>query len=405
MRAEPGPARRQLYLVSQNHFVNDGSVYLLSSLFPVVVVLFGLSGRQLGVIVGGGYLVSVVGQLLVGRYSEGRRPKDMLTAGIAIVAVSVTSFIFASGFYSLLISVVALRVGSSFYHPVGVSAVSSIYGGPELDSAMGFQSAFGNLGILAVFLASAPIYVAFGWQAAFATFGAIGAIVISLTLSFFGTFKKVQTGTAGAEGSGTTQASGVPAFFLSTMFLSGGAYAVVLNFSNLFLQQGGTGVVSADAIVAVWVASAFIGAMLVGRHTAKVERSLLLAAAYAISTVTAVLVVAAQHNIAVETAVLAANGFALSSTYPITYSLLSGHISGKPETGGRAFGAIFSAQTVGGAVLGLLSGYISDAFGLSVAFLLVACLLLLGGVLSVSWSRRRRKRRGSAEDGRHPAEL
>jgi MFS transporter, FSR family, fosmidomycin resistance protein len=390
VRAEPRRTRRQLYLVSLNHFVNDGSVYLLSSLFPVVVVLFGLTGLQLGVIVGVGYLVSVVFQLLVGRYSEGRRPRDMLVAGIAVVSVGVTSFVFASGFYSLLISVVALRVGSSFYHPVGVSAVSSIYEGPELDNAMGFQSAFGNLGILAVFLASAPIYVAFGWKAAFATFGALGALDIALTLSFFGSVKKVQTGAAAAREGGATQHSGVPAFFLWTMFLSGGAYAVVLNFSNLFLQQGGMGVVGADAMVAAWVASAFIGAILVGRLTARVERGLLLAAAYGVSAVTALLIVIAHQNIAVETAVLAVNGFALSATYPITYSALSDHIARRPEIGGRSFGVIFSAQTVGGAVLGLLAGYISDAFGLSVAFLLVAVLLLFGGALSLSWARRRR---------------
>jgi MFS family permease len=388
VRAEPRRTRRQLYLVSLNHFVNDGSVYLLSSLFPVVVVLFGLSGLQLGVIVGVGYLVSVVFQLLVGRYSEGRRPRNMLVAGIAIVAVAVTSFVFASGFYSLLISVVALRIGSSFYHPVGVSAVSSIYEGPELDSAMGFQSAFGNLGILTVFLASAPIYVAFGWQAAFAAFGALGAVDIALTLSLFGSVRKVQE-TASVGGT-ENRHLGVPVFFLSTMFLSGGAYAVVLNFSNLFLQQGGMGVVSADVMVAAWVASAFVGAILVGRLTARVERGLLLAVTYAVSAATAVLIVVAQHSVAVEIVVLAVNGFALSATYPITYSALSSHIAGRPETGGRSFGVIFSAQTVGGAVLGLLAGYVSDAFGLSVAFLLVAALLMFGGALSLSWSRRRR---------------
>jgi MFS transporter, FSR family, fosmidomycin resistance protein len=390
---EAGPMRkRPLYLVSVNHFVNDGSVYLLSSLFPVVVVLFGLSVLQLGVIVGVGYLVNVVFQPLVGRYSEGRRPRDMLVVGITVVALAVFSFIFASGFYALLLSVVALRVGSSFYHPVGVSAVSATYEGPRLDSAMGFQSAFGNLGILAVFLASAPIYIAFGWKAAFAAFGVLGAADVALTLLLFGAERSRPRNAGAAERAGGGRL-GVPVFFLATMFLSGGAYAVILNFANIFLEQGSSvGVVAADAVVAAWVASAFVGAILVGRLTARMERGRLLSAAYLVSAVTALVIATASHEIAVEAVVLVVNGFALSATYPITYSALSDHLGSRAGERGSSFGIIFSAQTVGGAALGLLAGYISDAFGLSVAFLAVAALLFFGGVFALSWSRGSRTR-------------
>jgi hypothetical protein len=52
-------ATRILIVVSINHAVNDGSNYLPSSLFPVVLSLSGLSVFQVGVLAGVGYLVSV----------------------------------------------------------------------------------------------------------------------------------------------------------------------------------------------------------------------------------------------------------------------------------------------------------------------------------------------------------
>jgi MFS transporter, FSR family, fosmidomycin resistance protein len=382
------PGRRTLHLVSLNHLVNDGSVYLLTSLFPVVVAIFGFSVLQLGVVVGVGYLVSVIFQPIVGHYSEGRHPRDMLAVGIAIVGAAVFSFVFASGFYSVLLSVVVLRLGSSFYHPVGASAVSAEYEGPRLDGAMGFQSAFGNLGILIVFLASAPIYLALGWKAVFVCFGLLALVDIALTLALFGPRRRVEA-KAAAPKPESRSLLGAPAFFLVTMFLSGGAYAVMLNFANVFLQGSGAGVVEADTMVAAWVASAFVGAILVGRLTARVERGVLLSVAYFVSAATALLFVTAHHDASLEVAALAVNGFALSATYPITYSALADHIGRRSLEAGRSFGVIFSAQTVGGAALGLLAGYISGFLGLGDAFLTVSGLTFVGGVLALSWSMAR----------------
>jgi MFS family permease len=65
---------RVLYVVALNHATNDGSVYLLSSLFPIVLSIFDISVLQVGIIVAIGYLVNVLFQPVVGRYSEGRDP-------------------------------------------------------------------------------------------------------------------------------------------------------------------------------------------------------------------------------------------------------------------------------------------------------------------------------------------
>src|SRR2546428_13074412 len=95
-------SNRALYVVSMNHAVNDGSVYLLSSLFPVVLSLFSLSVLQVGILVGLGYLVSVIFQPVVARYSGGRVPRKVLALGIAIISAASASSVLATDFLSFL---------------------------------------------------------------------------------------------------------------------------------------------------------------------------------------------------------------------------------------------------------------------------------------------------------------
>jgi hypothetical protein len=48
-------------------------------------------------------------------------------------------------------------------------------------------------------------------------------------------------------------------------------------------------------------------------------------------------------------------------------------------------GSIFSAQTIGGAVFGLVSGYLSTEFGLPIAFIVAGLLMLLGSGWAFTW--------------------
>jgi len=378
-----------------NHAVNDGSVYLLTSLFPVVLTLFGLSVFQVGVLVGAGYLVSVVGQPIVGRYSESLDPKKLLALGLSIISVSVLSFVFASGFYSILASVLLLRAGSCFYHPVGVSAVSKAYRGHALDRAMGIQSAFGDLGILLVFVLSAPVYLAIGWKATFVLFALASAFDVAVTLAAYGspakgavTAPKV-TESKRADGGRL----GTPVFFLAMSFVSGASFAVILNYANLLLEsESHVGVLVANIAVSGWIALAFVGAISTGRWPTVMRRTMLLFITFLASALSTVALVFTSSELVFVVPVLLVNGFTLSATYPLLYSELSDFLAGSSERTGRSFGAVFSAQTIGGSVFGLVSGYLATLFGIPSAFLLMGLLLLAGSAMALS--RARSPRRG-----------
>jgi MFS transporter, FSR family, fosmidomycin resistance protein len=376
-----------------NHAVNDGSVYLLSSLFPIVIANYGLSVLQVGVLVGAGYLVSVVGQPIVGRYSEGADPRKLLALGIGIISVSVLSFVLSTDFSSLLASVVLLRVGSSFFHPVGVSAVSRTYAGAGLDRAMGIQSAFGNFGIFSVFVSAAPVYLAFGWKTTFILFALLGVLDVAVTLAIL----KVPTSADRRPGERVDPQVpqrgllGTPLFFLAVTFISGACFALIVNYTNILLQsESHLAVFTANVAVAGWIGFAFLGAVSTGRWPRVIRRSSLLALAFLVSASTIVALSFVANNPLLAVPVLLVNGFMLSATYPLTYSELSEFLENSPDTKGRSFGAIFSSQTIGGSVFGLLSGYLAVAFGLTSAYLAAGLLMFAGAVISLNWARRRK---------------
>ncbi len=387
-------SNRILYLVSLNHATNDGSVYLLSSLFPIVLALFNISVFQVGIIVALGYLVNILFQPVVGHYSEGRDPGKLLAIGISIIAVSVISFVFATDFLSLLASVILLRLGSSFFHPVGISTISKSYGGRRLQKSMGFQSAFGNVGVLLVFLTSAPLYLEVGWRATFVVFAVwtLADVILTLTL-LRGRHSAASDDPQTPSSSKPQTKRTIPLFFVLAAFISGGSYAVILNFANIFLgTRAHLDVSQANLIVSAFIAFASLGAIATGGWTRFVPTNVLLAISYIIASGSIAAFTLLSGNAILATITLLATGFSISATYPLTYTELSRYLGSIGQQSGRSFGVLSSGQTIGASILGLASGYVSQFLSLEVSFGGVAILALIGSVSAVFWIKRMNRR-------------
>ncbi len=361
-------SNRILYVVSLNHATNDGSVYLLSSLFPIVLALFNISVFQVGIIVALGYLVNILFQPVVGHYSEGRDPARLLAVGISVITFSVISFIFATGFLSLLASVILLRLGSSFFHPVGISTISKSYSGPRLQKSMGFQSAFGNFGVLLVFLTSAPLYLAVGWRATLIVFAIWILADVVLTLTFLrGRHSAASDDPQTPSISKPQTKRTIPLFFVVAAFISGGTYAVVLNFANIFLgTRAHLDVSQANLIVSAFIAFASLGAIATGGWTRFVPTNVLLAISYLVASCSVAAFTLLSGNAILATITLLVTGFSISATYPLTYTELSRYLGSLGQQSGRSFGVLSSGQTIGASILGLASGYVSQFLGLGV---------------------------------------
>ncbi len=381
-------SNRILYIVSLNHFINDGSTYLISSLLTAMILVFEFSEYEIGILVAVGYLVNLVFQPITGKYSEKLEARKLLALGISLIAASMFLFIVANGFAPMLVAMLVLRLGSSFYHPVGVSAVSRAYSGAKLDSSMGFQSAFGNLGIVFAYVLAAPVYLAIGWKGPFLIYAALEVATVVITLLGM---KMPQVDSSVKQGvvveSKRKISLGLPLFFVVSAFVTGGAFAIFGNFGNQLLFLHGFGIDLSDFMIATWMVSAFVGAIMVGRITERLSRLKLLALAYLLAGVSSVIFGLSGRDFAVALLGLLVNGFMLSMTYPIMYSELAAFLGDRSK--GPAFGMLFSSNIGGASILGFVGGYIGATLGLQVVFEISSIVLLCSILPALLWSRRR----------------
>lgn len=396
--------KKPLYVVSMNHFINDGSTFLVASLFPAMEIAFGFSILKIGILVAVGYIINMIFQPLAGRLTQKYDPFRLLPAGISLIAVSMFIFAISQTFSIMLLSVVILRLGSSFFHPVGAFVVSQNYSGDNLDNAMGFESSFGNLGIVVAFLTSAPLYLSFGWAGPFIVYATLEIFTILVTIiSFSGNFKirhgsvevqydntnhEVKNTDSSASVSGKRYVLGIPMFFILTGFLAGGGNAIFANYGNLLLYHSGTGYGISNDLMALWFGSAFIGAIVSGKIVAKLKRLNTLALSYLVAAIGSALFSIYSHSFVIASLSLLASGFALSITYPALYSELSVFAQRRLRSQGSSFGIIYSSQIAGAAFLGFLGGYLSSSFGLSFSFLVSAGLLMISAVAVVLWNNK-----------------
>ena len=63
-------SNRVLYIISPNHFLNEGSTCLISDLFPAITVAFAFSKYQIGILVALELFVNLILQPLTGRHPE-----------------------------------------------------------------------------------------------------------------------------------------------------------------------------------------------------------------------------------------------------------------------------------------------------------------------------------------------
>ena len=351
-----------LRIISLNHFVNDSSLYLLSSLFPVAVFALGFTTLQIGIIVAAGYLVTMVFQPIAGRLLERSGAGKLLALGMSLRALSMVMLAFTKTFELFLVPVFILRAGSSFFHPIGASVISKTYKGGRLDSSMGIQSAFGNLGIVFAFFLSVPLYLHLGWRGPFLLYACLEMATALITLAVMRERADTPLQPAGAEGpvlrealpdnieEGMQSQTGglrrrgtafLPASFVLLAFVTGSATSMFANFGNLLLYGGGLGLALSNNLIGASDICAFIGAVLTGRFTRRIGRNpLLTVSLLAVGAGTAVLA-AYYYNVFIALASLLLIGFFVSMIYPLLYSQLSDYMSRSGMPRGTGYGFLF----------------------------------------------------------------
>ena len=348
-----------LWVISYHHACNDGTLMVLVAVLPILIREMDLSYSEVGVL-GLGLIITVVVQYFVGKTSDKHFSRYLLEVGAGLMALSFVLIPLVSDFTGLFIVVIAMRVGASFYHPIGVSWITREYQGPYLDTSLGIQSGVGNLGVIIALGSSGFLGEYFGWKAPCVIWAVLNlmAIVLGVVLT-----RGHEPPRPRATGAGAIPASSTFRKIAGLAFpvaVGGAFYQVTTYYGPINLtQMHGWSTGDADLVFAVWIGVGMLTSYFFGRVSERFGRTKVLRYGYTAACISAlVLAFVSAWYLIVPTLVVFGAIFFL--TYPALFGLAT--LFTEPEERGTTFGMLFGFQLGGGAVVVAGCGVLSDAF-------------------------------------------
>lgn len=331
------------------HIMNDGTVFLLPSVLPLIVFEYGFSYITAGYISAIIPLCLGIFQTPVGRFSDRLPNTLLLRVGILVVGLGAVSVYFPE---TLLLSLVMLGVGGSFYHPVGYAYTSRIIRNGTSGTALGIQASSGEIGTLAAFLTAGPLAVIAGWRAVFIAWG-IMCLASFVVASFILREEPTGEDVPKAKPTDLSLLKSPPALLIMALFaILGATYRILANYLPAIFFLQGADIVTADLLSALLIAMGIVGGVVGGRLVDRYDGRLVTLSLFAISTV-ALLVMYASPLLALTGLMVCIVGITVTALYPIFYFLMKEATS--VSIVGVSYGLLLS--------LGMLSGIASLTAG------------------------------------------
>ena len=377
-----------LSTVSIYHALNDGTVAVIPILFPIFKAIFNLSYTEIGIITGGGLLLSIIAQLMIGRISDGKNSQTMLSLGIFIISLSLIFLTEAQGFFSLLFLMFFLRLGSSFFHPIGVGWISRIFKKDKLDWAMGIQSGSADIGAFIAISTTLYISEITSWDYPLYLWALAGGLVLLSGVFLTNNVKKEYLIVKKIPQRQTIKESIsesviflkkikllVPAFIIS-----GSCWGIVVTYLPLLLDvRTDLSLAAIGLVVSIWIGIGSISSFYYGKICAGLGRKNVVYLSYLTIGITSVLL-SYFTDIEIIILIMVLLGITVFITFPAIVSFVSEITHETVE--GKTFGTIFTLQLGGSTLFLFLGGFLADIFGIWIPFMLLGMTtLIFSGVL------------------------
>jgi len=371
---------RHIFTISLFHFVNDAAVVSLPTIYPLLYDQRYIISRYsyIGTLFLAGLCVTILIQFLIGTYAREGYFRKILPSAIMGLGISLLLLTRTERFLTFLLMFLLFRTATSFYHPVGIAWINSLARGRRLDRAMGIQSAMGDLGVFMSFITGGFLAERMGWRAPLLTWALI-AVMVSVS----GFVLSSRTRAPASREAGTTASKGfswresfgsikplVPAFILG-----GISWAIVIGYApSLFHHRMAVSLSHTGYFLAAWIGAGTISSLLYGKIVPHMGHRVLLLLSYTVVLVSAITLSLTQNTtLAVATMVLF--GFFIFLTYPCLLSCVGKNI--QDSSGPSAFSIVANLQIMGGAVFSFLAGFLSDSFGITSPFWILAAVALV----------------------------
>lgn len=380
-------ARRILVSSSLFHALNDAATVAVPMVFPILYAQGFIirSYSQIGLLSNFGLLTTLLFQVAVVHLS--RKTEYRYLHGTSFVGICLTLLLipYSSSFFWLFFLYLVFRVFDSFYHTVGMAWVSRTHPRQAIDLAMGIQSGSGMFGVFLAFLTFGYLAQSFDWRLPLRVWA--GACFLLGLASFLlirdHSFPQEETGRLDIPswlGTARLVRSYIPGFLFG-----GASWAVTIYFAPSLLHHkfavpmGRTGL-----FMAVWVGIGTLTTYLFGPISRRFGRGRAFKTGVAGASLS-LLLIGLSPRPGPAVIGLFVFGTFLFLIFPALQSFVGNSCPEACQS--QAFSLVSNLQMLAGALMSLLSGFLSDLFGISSPFVVMSVLGGVSFVLSAFVSR------------------
>jgi MFS family permease len=354
-------------LVSLGHLVSHFSQLFLAPLFPWLKDAFSVSYAQLGFLMTLFFVVSCAMQAASGFLVDRYGPRNILFAGLGLIAVAAFGMSAATSYELLALWAVVAGAGNAVFHPVDFTLLNRKVSAPRLGHAYSVHGLSGNLGWALAPAFLVPLTLAFSWRVALMAAGVFVVIVMAvlwwrrdrLDLPVSAPTAQV-TQAAGSEGSFAFLR--IPSVWMCFMFFL--LYSIVLSVVQAFAPEAarqlhGVPLALAAACVTVYMVASACGILLGGFLVADPQRcERIMAAGVGVAAAIALAIGFAPLPALAVPALFGAMGLATGLAGPSRDLIVKR--STPDHATGRVYGVVYAGLDIGQALAAPLFGGLLD---------------------------------------------
>jgi MFS transporter, FSR family, fosmidomycin resistance protein len=367
--------RRTLGVAGGAHALHDGYTDLIYVMLPVWQAEFGLSYAAIGALRGlfAGTMAGL--QIPAGYLAEKLGAASVLAAGTALAGLGYCLAGLSGSFLMLAIALAIGGIGASTQHPIASALVARAFKGPRSLKALGGYNFAGDIGKMTLPALAALMLVVMPWRPALGILGAAGFVaaiaIIMLT-------PRVSAAAAPAKDAHGTSAHGRISRFgfptlLSIGVIDSATRMGFLTFLPFILTAKGASLPLIGIALTLIFAGGAAGKLVCAYIGARIGVT---ATVCLTETLTAILILAILR-LPLEAAIviLPLIGIVLNGTSSVLYGSVPDLVEADKHA--RAFGIFYTGTIGSGAIAPLVYGVVGDAFGIDIAVMAVAAIVLV----------------------------
>jgi FSR family fosmidomycin resistance protein-like MFS transporter len=369
--------KRILLSASLFHALTDASTVVIPTVFPILYNqnFIITSYSQIGLLSNLGLIATVLFQIVVVQLSYRRDYRFFLLASGLGICAALALTPQAGSFSVLLGFFILLRLSASVYHPLIIAWVSKAASesGKELDRAMGIQSGSGNVGVVLAYLTVGFLAQRWTWKTPLFAWAGFGLVIVAAGLMLLRGVPSLNEEPRPRRTAHSWYRSLVAVKrFIPGFFFGGMGWNVTVFFApSLLNHRFGIPMGQTGLFLALWMGIGTVTGYSYGFLSRKFGRKTIFLTTLAGSAVCLVVLGLSPIEWLAVAALLVFGGLLLM-TYPSLHTFVGSTVRTEEQT--RSFSWVSNIQMLSGAVVALVSGFVSDALGIHVPFLLAAAI-------------------------------